>query len=61
MTPSRHCPWCIGAAVVSVFLGAAMVAASQMIQNMRDGQTLTANIDPGEVGKAAVAGAVAAR
>ena len=60
--PSGHCPWCIGAAigaVVGAVVGAATAAVPQMIQNVRDGQPLTANIDPGEVGKAAVAGAVA--
>ncbi len=60
--PSGHCPWCIGAAVgalVGAAVGAAAVAVPQMIQNVRDGQPLMANIDPGEVGKAAVAGAVA--
>jgi len=60
--PSGHCPWCIGAAIgaaVGAVVGAASAAAPQMIQNVRDGQPLTANIDPGEVGKAAVAGAVA--
>ena len=60
--PSGHCPWCIGAAigaVVGAVVGAATAAVPQMIQNVRDGRPLTANIDPGEVGKAAVAGAVA--
>ncbi len=60
--PSGHCPWCIGTAigaVVGAVVGAATAAVPQMIQNVRDGQPLTANIDPGEVGKAAVAGAVA--
>ena len=45
--------------MVGAVVGAATAAVPQMIQNVRDGQPLTANIDPGEVGKAAVAGAVA--
>ncbi len=60
--PSGHCPWCIGAAigaVVGAVVGAATAAVPQMIQNVRDGQPLTANIDPGEVGKAFVTGLVA--
>ena len=60
--PSGHCPWCIGAAIgaaVGAVVGAASAAAPQMIQNVRDGQPLTANIDPGEVGKAFVTGLVA--
>lgn len=32
-------------------------AAPQLVQNIRDGQPLTANIDPGEVAKAAALGA----
>jgi len=40
-------------------IGAGSVALPQMIQNVREGQPLTANIDPAEVGKAAAVGAVA--
>ena len=53
---------CIGAAVgalVDGVVGAGSVALSQMIQNVREGQPLTANIDSAEVGKAASVGAVA--
>jgi len=52
---------CIGAAVgalVGGVIGAGSVALPQMVQNVRDGQPLTANIDPAEVGKAAAVGAV---
>jgi hypothetical protein len=46
----------IGAAIGAV-VGAAVSAGPQMIQNIRDGQPLTANIDPGEVLEAAAVGA----
>ncbi len=48
----------IGGAIGAV-IGAATVAVPQMINNIRDGEPLTANIDPVEVGKAAAVGAVA--
>jgi RHS repeat-associated protein len=46
-------------AVVGAAVGAVVATAPQMIQNVRDGAPLTANIEPGQVATAVVAGAVA--
>lgn len=53
---------CVTAAIGGILgaaIGAASVALPQMIKNVQEGQPLTTNIDPAEVGKAAAAGAVA--
>jgi len=57
--PSGHCFLVCAAigAVVGAVVGAATVALPLMIKNVQAGQPLTANIDPAEVGKAALIGA----
>jgi len=60
--PNGHCwPVCtvIAGAAIGAVIGAASVALPQMIENVQRGEPLTANIDPGEVAKAAAVGAVA--
>ena len=47
----------VGAGIGAV-VGVIASAGPQMIQNIRDGQPLIANIDPGQVAKAAAVGAV---
>ena len=44
--------------MIGAVIGAAVSAGPQMIRNVREGQPLTTNIDPGEVAKAAAVGAV---
>lgn len=47
----------VAGAVIGALTGAIASAGPQMIQNIRDGQPLTANIDPGQVAKDAAIGA----
>ena len=59
--PTGHCPMCVTAAIGAVAgaaIGAVMAAAPQAIANIQSGQPLFANIDPGEVARAAAVGAV---
>jgi len=55
--PTGHFAWIAVGAAVGALVGAASVALPQMIKNVQTHQPLTANIDPGEVANAAVAGA----
>jgi RHS repeat-associated protein len=60
--PNGHCwPVCtvIAGAAIGAIIGGASVALPQMIENVQRGEPLTANIDPGEVARAAAVGAVA--
>jgi len=56
--PSGHFANVIVGAAIGAVIGAAVSAGPQIIQNAREGQPLTTNIDPGEVAKAAAVGAV---
>ena len=56
--PSGHFANVIVGAAIGAVIGAAVSAGPQMIKNVREGQPLTTNIDPGEVAKAAAIGAV---
>lgn len=58
--PSGHCPWCI-AAVVGGLIGGGLSYGSQVVGNVQHGQSLGSaltHVDVGEIGKAALVGAV---
>ncbi|MCP4125985.1 MAG: RHS repeat-associated core domain-containing protein, partial [Gammaproteobacteria bacterium] len=59
--PDGHCaPFCtaLAGAVAGGIIGAASAALPKMVENVRRGQPLTTDIDPTEVGRAALTGAV---